>query len=91
MSKLFSLQLELSYEIPFIGKVNTTLDDLELEFCAEGEVPKDSDQLSCDFDKENTCSWYHDYTTSLLWTHHEKDSGGAFPLLHFHFILLLKT
>lgn len=42
------------------------LDDISFENCGEGEVPAGSDQLSCDFE-ENTCSWYHDYTASLMW------------------------
>lgn len=49
------------------------LDDINFEYCAEGEVPAGSDQLSCNFEKD-TCSWYHDYTASLLW----KRSKGGF-------------
>lgn len=49
------------------------LDDIRFENCGEGEVPAGSDQLSCHFD-EDTCSWYHDYTASLLW----KRSNGGF-------------
>lgn len=49
------------------------LDDISFENCGEGDVPAGSDQLSCDFEKD-TCSWYHDYTASLLW----KRSNGKF-------------
>uniref|UniRef100_A0A3Q3KDZ0 MAM domain-containing protein n=1 Tax=Monopterus albus TaxID=43700 RepID=A0A3Q3KDZ0_MONAL len=47
------------------------LDDISFENCAEGDVPIGSDQLSCDFEKD-TCSWYHDYTASILW---ERSNG----------------
>lgn len=42
------------------------LDDIKFEYCADGDIPAGSDQLSCDFEND-TCSWYHDYTTDLLW------------------------
>uniref|UniRef100_A0A3B4UGA7 MAM domain-containing protein n=1 Tax=Seriola dumerili TaxID=41447 RepID=A0A3B4UGA7_SERDU len=47
------------------------LDDISFDNCGEGDVPAGSDQLSCDFEND-TCSWYHDYTASLLW---ERTSG----------------
>lgn len=49
------------------------LDDISFENCAEGDIPEESGNLSCDFEKD-TCSWYHDYTASLLW----KRSNGAY-------------
>lgn len=52
--------------------IETMLDDIIFENCAEEDVPAGSDQLSCDFEKD-TCSWYHDYTASLLW---ERTNGG---------------
>lgn len=42
------------------------VDDISFEYCKEGEVPAGSEQLSCDFETD-TCSWYPDYTASLLW------------------------
>lgn len=50
------------------------LDDVSFENCAQGDVPAGSDRLSCDFEKD-TCSWYHDYTASLLW---ERSKGGFY-------------
>lgn len=49
------------------------LDDISFENCAEGDVPPGSELRSCDFEND-TCSWYHDYTTSLLW----KRTNGKF-------------
>uniref|UniRef100_A0A665X458 MAM domain-containing protein n=1 Tax=Echeneis naucrates TaxID=173247 RepID=A0A665X458_ECHNA len=42
------------------------LDDISFDSCGEGDVPAGADQLSCDFEKD-TCSWYNDYTASILW------------------------
>uniref|UniRef100_A0A3P8UAG2 MAM domain-containing protein n=1 Tax=Amphiprion percula TaxID=161767 RepID=A0A3P8UAG2_AMPPE len=42
------------------------LDDIMFENCGEEDIPAGSDHLSCDFEKD-TCSWYHDYTATLLW------------------------
>lgn len=86
MSKTLSLQLELSFQRQLADKVTTVLDDIEFEHCAAGDVPEDSNQLSCNFDHENTCSWYNDYTASMLWET-ERDSNGEFD--HFHLILYL--
>nr|XP_020447005.1 MAM and LDL-receptor class A domain-containing protein 1-like isoform X2 [Monopterus albus] len=55
----------------FLGTSDIMLDDISFENCAEGDVPIGSDQLSCDFEKD-TCSWYHDYTASILW---ERSNG----------------
>lgn len=49
------------------------LDDISFENCGEGQIPAGSDQLSCDFEVD-TCSWYLDYTASLLW----ERSNGVF-------------
>ncbi|TNM98369.1 hypothetical protein fugu_014615 [Takifugu bimaculatus] len=59
-------RLQLSYSPPFAGKPVVMLDDIQFENCADKDVPAGSDQLSCDF-KNDTCSWYHDYTAGLLW------------------------
>lgn len=42
------------------------LDDISFKNCIDEDIPEGSDHLSCDFEKK-TCSWYHDYTASLLW------------------------
>jgi len=49
------------------------LDDISFEYCGDEGIPDGSDLLSCDFEKD-TCSWYHDYTASLLW----KRRSGTF-------------
>lgn len=69
---LLFLQLQLSFSPPFLASKDVMLDDINFENCAEGDVPAGSDQLTCDFEKD-TCSWYHDYTASLLWT---RTNGG---------------
>ncbi|XP_075875933.1 MAM and LDL-receptor class A domain-containing protein 1 [Nelusetta ayraudi] len=66
-------KLDLSFDPP-MSTMDVMLDDMKFEYCAEGDVPEDSDQLSCDFE-ENTCSWYHDYTASMLW---EKGIGSSY-------------
>lgn len=62
---LFFLQLLLSYSASFTES-SIVLDDISFENCGEEDIPEASDRLSCDFEKD-TCSWYHDYTGSLLW------------------------
>lgn len=68
------------------------LDDIKFENCTDGDVPEGSDQLSCGFD-EDTCSWYTDYTASILW---ERDKNGlegeffSFYLSFFHWLLQVK-
>lgn len=53
------------------------VDDISFEYCEEGEVPAGSHQLSCDFETD-TCSWYPDYTASLLWERNDRyDDGPA--------------
>lgn len=42
------------------------MDDITLMSCAEGDIPADSEQLSCDFEK-NTCGWYLDHSASITW------------------------
>lgn len=83
MSKLLSLQLELSFEPPFGETVDAMLDDITFEYCTEGDVPEDSDQLSCDFEKMNTCSWYHDHTASMLWEIEADKPNGECILFNF--------
>lgn len=69
----FLKQLLLSYNPSFLESKDVMLDDITFENCAEGDIPEGSDQLSCDFEKD-TCSWFHDYTASLLW----KRSNGVY-------------
>ncbi|TKS79616.1 LDL-receptor class A domain-containing protein 2 Skeletal organic matrix MAM and [Collichthys lucidus] len=59
-------KLQFSYRRSFLDTKDIMLDDISFDYCGDGEVPAGSDQLSCDFEKD-TCSWYHDYTASLLW------------------------
>ncbi|KAK2822608.1 hypothetical protein Q5P01_022673 [Channa striata] len=59
-------KLLFSFIPPFVGGRDIMLDDVRFENCGEEDVPAGSNQLSCDFEKD-TCSWYHDYTSSLLW------------------------
>lgn len=42
------------------------LDDITFENCGQEDVPGGSEHLTCNFERD-TCSWYHDYTASLLW------------------------
>ncbi|CAJ1072730.1 MAM and LDL-receptor class A domain-containing protein 2 [Xyrichtys novacula] len=65
-------KLQFSFSPPFLDVKDVMLDDISFEYCTEGEIPPGSDQLSCDFEKD-TCSWYHDYTASLLW---KRNQGG---------------
>lgn len=60
------LQLQLSFRPSFLNTPEIVLDDIKFENCADGDVPAGSDQLSCDFEND-TCSWYHDYTTGFMW------------------------
>lgn len=69
-----------------MSTTDVMLDDIKFEYCAEGDVPEGSDQLSCDFE-ENTCSWYHDYTASMLWE--EGIGQQEFILFQFHLFLLI--
>ncbi|KAM7379552.1 hypothetical protein PAMP_005098 [Pampus punctatissimus] len=64
----------ISFEPPFMEHPDIMLDDITFENCAAGDVPAGSDQLSCDFEN-NTCSWYHDYTASLLWKRSKEIQG----------------
>lgn len=59
-------KLRLSFDQEFLTEKDVMVDDISFEYCKEGEVPAGSEQLSCDFETD-TCSWYPDYTASLLW------------------------
>nr|XP_020490862.1 MAM and LDL-receptor class A domain-containing protein 1-like isoform X1 [Labrus bergylta] len=65
-------KLQFSFSQPFLEVKDVMLDDIIFEYCLEGDVPAGSDRLSCDFE-DNSCSWYHDYTASLLW---KRSDGG---------------
>ncbi|KAG7228996.1 hypothetical protein INR49_013229 [Caranx melampygus] len=67
-------KLQFSLYPSIFGLQDTMLDDISFDICGEGDVPAGSDQLSCDFESD-TCSWYHDYTASLLW----ERTPGSFP------------
>ncbi|XP_028283475.1 MAM and LDL-receptor class A domain-containing protein 2 [Parambassis ranga] len=59
-------KLLFSFSHPIIDVKDIMLDDISFENCREEDIPEGSDHLSCDFEKK-ICSWYHDYTASLLW------------------------
>ncbi|XP_041849179.1 MAM and LDL-receptor class A domain-containing protein 2 [Melanotaenia boesemani] len=59
-------KLQFSYDPLFHDAKDVMLDDINFEYCGEEGIPDESDHLSCDFEND-TCSWYHDYTASLLW------------------------
>ncbi|XP_061879772.1 MAM and LDL-receptor class A domain-containing protein 1 isoform X1 [Entelurus aequoreus] len=65
-------KLQFAFSCPFLKPTDVMLDDISFEKCAEGDIPAGPQQLSCDFE-EDTCSWYHDYTASMLW---ERKTGG---------------
>jgi len=70
------------------------LDDVSFDHCREGDFPAGADQLSCDFEND-TCSWYDDYSASLLWKRStDAFSKGEYPTgrkqefwLHHHFVI----
>lgn len=62
-------------ERPFLGDIDVMLDDIMFNNCAAGDIPAGSEQLSCDFEND-TCSWYHDYTASLLWQRSKHEFGN---------------
>ncbi|XP_041658947.1 MAM and LDL-receptor class A domain-containing protein 1 [Cheilinus undulatus] len=66
-------KLQFSFSPPFSAVKEVMLDDILFESCSEGDIPAGSDRLTCDFEND-TCSWYHDFTASLLW----KRSDGGF-------------
>lgn len=78
----------MSFKASLFDDVDVMLDDIEFENCAEGDVPADSDRLSCDFDEKDTCSWYHDYTASMLWETEGSSKNGEFTLSEFHWFSL---
>ncbi|XP_034411292.1 MAM and LDL-receptor class A domain-containing protein 2 [Cyclopterus lumpus] len=59
-------KLRFSFSPQYLEANDVMLDDVRFDHCREGDFPVGSDQLSCDFEKD-TCSWYDDYTASLLW------------------------
>lgn len=73
---------------PFQGQSYIKLDDILFNNCAESDIPPGSDQLSCDFEK-NTCSWYHDYTSSLQFERKEQEFGENPEITGYH--MLIKT
>ncbi|XP_056333186.1 MAM and LDL-receptor class A domain-containing protein 1 isoform X2 [Danio aesculapii] len=78
-------KLVFSVDPTYIGAQDIMLDDISLTDCAEGDVPADSDQLSCDFEKD-TCSWYHDLSTEITWRREDgqKPSFGYDGPTHDH-------
>ncbi|KAK5602804.1 hypothetical protein CRENBAI_025076 [Crenichthys baileyi] len=66
-------KLLFSYNPSVLEYKDVMLDDIRFENCAEGDFPEGPYHLSCNFEKD-TCSWYHDYTASLLW----KRMNGAY-------------
>ncbi|XP_054624893.1 MAM and LDL-receptor class A domain-containing protein 1 [Dunckerocampus dactyliophorus] len=67
-------------------KIDVMLDDISFENCAEGDIPASPQQLSCDFE-EDTCSWYHDYTASILWER-KKGGFGYYPMGNGYYMLI---
>ncbi|XP_061694563.1 MAM and LDL-receptor class A domain-containing protein 2 isoform X2 [Syngnathoides biaculeatus] len=65
-------KLQFSYNCPYYEPTTVMLDDVSFQKCAEGDIPDGFEQLSCHFE-EDTCSWFHDYTASILW---KRVSGG---------------
>ncbi|KAM9718846.1 MAM and LDL-receptor class A domain-containing protein 1 [Menidia menidia] len=59
-------KLQFSHSPSFMGPTDVMVDDITFEYCGNEDIPDGSDRLSCDFEKD-TCSWYHDYTASLMW------------------------
>ncbi|KAF3698789.1 MAM and LDL-receptor class A domain-containing protein 1 [Channa argus] len=78
-------KLLFSFTPPFLGARDIMLDDVRFENCGEEDVPVGSNQLSCDFEKD-TCSWYHDYSSSLLWERingqfYEEPKGNGYYMI----------
>lgn len=69
----------MSFSLGLFQEPDAVLDDISLEYCAEGDFPAGSDQLSCDFE-EDTCSWYHDYAASLLWEREGNYNEGEYNI-----------
>ncbi|XP_047444387.1 MAM and LDL-receptor class A domain-containing protein 2 isoform X2 [Mugil cephalus] len=76
-------KLLFTFNPPFMVNKDVMLDDINFEYCAENDVPAGSENLSCDFEMD-TCSWYRDYTTSLLW----KRTKGSFKDLSGYYMAI---
>ncbi|MED6241113.1 hypothetical protein ATANTOWER_028659 [Ataeniobius toweri] len=78
-------KLLFSYNPSVMEYKDVMLDDIRFENCVEGDFPEGPYHLSCSFEKD-TCSWYHDYTASLLW----KRMKGAYgdPIGNGYFMLI---
>uniref|UniRef100_A0A8C7ZAE1 MAM domain-containing protein n=1 Tax=Oryzias sinensis TaxID=183150 RepID=A0A8C7ZAE1_9TELE len=59
-------KLRFSYNPSFMDTKEVMLDDITFENCGQEDIPGGSERLTCDFEQD-TCSWYHDYSSSLLW------------------------
>ncbi|XP_037131957.1 MAM and LDL-receptor class A domain-containing protein 1 isoform X1 [Syngnathus acus] len=78
-------KLQFSFDCPFFKPTDVMLDDVSFDKCAEGDVPPGSEKLSCHFEKD-TCSWYHDYSASILWQrvrggHQHHQGNGSYMLV----------
>ncbi|XP_061588557.1 MAM and LDL-receptor class A domain-containing protein 2 [Cololabis saira] len=78
-------KLQLSYEPSYSEKSDIMLDDVSFVNCREEDIPDGSDHLSCDFEND-ICSWYNDYTQSLLWkrnkdSYEDLNGNGTYMLI----------
>ncbi|XP_028297170.1 MAM and LDL-receptor class A domain-containing protein 2 isoform X2 [Gouania willdenowi] len=78
-------KLRISFSPSLMETVDAFLDDVIFENCADGDVPAGSDRLSCDFETD-TCSWYHDYRTDLLWRRTTKELNDMGKNNHYMLI-----
>ncbi|XP_078791082.1 MAM and LDL-receptor class A domain-containing protein 1 isoform X3 [Oryzias latipes] len=77
-------KLRFSYNPSFMDTKEVMLDDITFENCGQEDIPGGSERLTCDFEQD-TCSWYHDYSSSLLWDRNngrfEDVSGNGYFML----------